>query len=62
MTIIFAIVLCILFHIFFHSVAQRWKLIESSGGRKTHSGMIPVVGGISIYCSSLIDLFFVFFV
>jgi len=34
--------------------AARWKLIDRPGGRKTHDGNIPLVGGIGIYSTLVV--------
>lgn len=34
--------------------APRWKLTDSPGGRKTHDGNIPLVGGIGIYSTLVV--------
>lgn len=56
-TIIFAaLVVCLLVHLVLYRLSGQIGLLEIPGGRKTHKGAIPLVGGISIYTSCIIML------
>jgi UDP-GlcNAc:undecaprenyl-phosphate GlcNAc-1-phosphate transferase len=50
LTLIFAVLFIWLLKV----PAQRWKLVDSPGGRKMHDGVIPLTGGIAIFLSFII--------
>ncbi|MDQ0431036.1 UDP-GlcNAc:undecaprenyl-phosphate GlcNAc-1-phosphate transferase [Pantoea agglomerans] len=37
-----------------YPLARKYSLVDKPGGRKQHSGNIPLVGGISLYCGIVI--------
>ncbi|MCM7587358.1 UDP-N-acetylglucosamine--undecaprenyl-phosphate N-acetylglucosaminephosphotransferase [Enterobacter chuandaensis] len=37
-----------------HPLARKYSLVDKPGGRKQHSGDIPLIGGISLYCGIVI--------
>jgi len=37
-----------------HPLARKYSLVDKPGGRKQHKGEIPLIGGISVYCSIVI--------
>ena len=51
--------LTIFFLLFFSKIAKYLKLIDYSDERKIHIGEIPLVGGLSIFLSIAISLFFI---
>ena len=53
MLLFFSFIIFILSQIIFSRNAQRLHLIDKPGTRKKHIGMIPTVGGISIFFSLL---------
>ncbi|MCT7942960.1 UDP-N-acetylglucosamine--undecaprenyl-phosphate N-acetylglucosaminephosphotransferase [Shewanella holmiensis] len=44
----------------FRKIAKRVGLVDKPNERKHHVGQIPLIGGISIYCSLMVTLFVVF--
>lgn len=52
---IFFVSLFLLF--FFRIIAKSIGLVDKPNDRKLHVGQIPLIGGISIYCSLMISLF-----
>ncbi|NCO72188.1 MULTISPECIES: UDP-N-acetylglucosamine--undecaprenyl-phosphate N-acetylglucosaminephosphotransferase [Shewanella] len=59
-SIIFVFCLSFISLFVFRKLAKRFGLVDKPNERKHHVGQIPLVGGISIYCTLMIALFVLF--
>ena len=55
-SLIFAFLMSFLCLFIFRKVAKRIGLVDKPNARKHHTGQIPLIGGISIFCSLILTL------